>query len=74
MQLSETEVTRKFVLAPDKINTGTDVEQLIDEARKQYRRDVGETTLDKTHWLAMSIEHNVLTFHYSFTPNPESSS
>lgn len=72
MQLSETEVTRKFVLPPDAVSTATDVENLIEEARRQYRRDVGKTTLDKEHWLHMTIENNTLMFHYSFTPNPES--
>ena len=42
------------------------LEATIEAARRQYRRDYDETTLDKTGWCTVEVIDGVLTLHYTY--------
>lgn len=42
------------------------LEATIESARRQYRRDYDETTLDKKDWCTVEVVDGALTLHYTY--------
>lgn len=66
MQLSKTTTRREFHPNPDLALTSDYLEELTDQARKQYHRDYGETTRNTPGWLHVAITENRMHFYYDY--------